>query len=60
LAKRKKIYKTMPLDPEIINNLRVISEKTGVRMNFMVEKALLEYFAKHDLMVHVGDGGTTA
>jgi len=60
LSKRKKTYTTIPLDPEIYNNLKVISEKTGVRRNFMVEQALVDYFAKHNLMVHVGDGGTTA
>jgi len=56
LAKRKKIYKTMPLDPEIIKNLREVAEKTGIRMNFQVEKALTEYWAKHRMLED--DGGT--
>jgi predicted transcriptional regulator len=41
---------SLGLEDEMAKNLREISARTGIRITFMIEKALAEYFAKHKLL----------
>ena len=50
LKERKKTCMNFSLSVDMTEKLRAIPERTGIRLNFIVEKALEEYLAKYNLL----------